>query len=146
MRVERMPPVMVSCAATVRLRAFSRASTTSSIDCSSRPNTASPSTLRMMPSSTSSNLNAVASSSHLAVTRTLMPSIPLALKAIVGLPDLSKSAMRAVSISSMPDSLKPQVRSVRLRITDDWPERRRRSGSTVPVTISFISRGTPGTA
>ena len=46
----------------------------------------------------------------------------------------------------MPDSLKPQLRSTRLRMTADWPDRRRRSGSTVPVNISFISRGTPGTA
>ncbi len=82
---------------------------------------------------------AVSSSLHLAVTRTLMPSMPLALNAIVGLPMRSSSAMRSVSISSMPDSLRPQVRSVRLRMTADWPERRRRSGMTVPETIIFIS-------
>ena len=128
MRVERMPPVIVSCAATVRPFFLSRPSTTSSIACSSRPKTASPSTPRMIFSSVSSSLKAVASSSHLAVTRTLMPSMPLALKAMVGLPDLSSSAMRPVSISSMPDSLNPQVRNVRLRMTADWPERRRRSG------------------
>ncbi len=54
--------------------------------------------------------------------------------------------MRSASISARPDSDWPQVRRVRLRITELKPARRARSGSTVPVTISFISYGTPGTA
>ena len=78
--------------------------------------------------------------------RTLMPSMPLAWKAMVGLPSLSSSPMRVATISAMPDSLTPQVRSTRLRITAVWPVRRRRSGRMVPLNISRISLGTPGTA
>ena len=39
-----------------------------------------------------------------------------------------------------------RVRKVRERITDDWPDRLLRSGMMCPSIISFISRGTPGTA
>ena len=54
--------------------------------------------------------------------------------------------MRSATISAMPDSLAPQVRSTRLRMTAVWPMRRRRSGRMVPANISRISEGTPGTA
>ena len=47
--------------------------------------------------------------------------------------------MRSARISASPDSLCPQVRSTRLRITAAPPERFRRSGSTVPSIIIRIS-------
>ncbi len=49
-------------------------------------------------------------------------------------------------MSASPDSVWPQVRSTRLRITARTPARRCRSGITLAPTIVRISCGTPGTA
>ena len=110
------------------------------------PNTISPSSGRSSASSAARIASALASSAAFAVMRTLMPSMPLAWKASVGLPSTSSSSMRGASSSARPDSVWPQVRSTRLRITALTPARRCRSGSTVPRSIVCISCGTPGTA
>ena len=89
--------------------------------------------------------HASAESAPLAVIRTLMPSMPLARNASVGLPASSNSSMRPASISARPDSLWPHVRSTRLSMVALTPARRCRSPSTVPFIISRISYGTPGT-
>ena len=75
--------------------------------------------------------------------RTLMPSMPLARKAIVG---LVWTSTRAEIISARVDSATPHVRKVRLMITACSPDRCWRSGITALSTISCISWGTPGTA
>ena len=74
--------------------------------------------------------------------------MPLARNASVGAvaPAVSSSAMCGASFSARPDSLSPQVRSVRDRMTGSVPARRARSGRIAPRTISCISYGTPGTA
>ena len=114
--------------------------------CPSAPNTIPPRTARRRASSAASTMSAAASSPAFAVMRTLMPSIPLARNARVGLPSASSSAIRGASISASPDSLWPQVRSTRLPMIALTPARRCRSGSTVPSIIVRISCGTPGTA
>ena len=62
---------------------------------------------------------------------------------MVGLPPAASSAaIRGASSSARPDSLIPHVRTTRLTITDASPcsaIRRRRSGSTARVNISYIS-------
>ena len=75
--------------------------------------------------------------------RTLIPSMPLARKAMVGFVCVST---RDEIISARLDSATPHVRSVRLRITASSPDLARRSGTTARSSISFISWGTPGTA
>jgi hypothetical protein len=110
---------------------------------SSTPKTRSPSSPRSSRSSTSISAAASSSVAALAVKRTHRPSIPRAKKAIVGL--VWPSTRWAIS-SDSPDSDVPHVRSVRLTIVDRSPDRASRSGSTARATISFISRGTPGTA
>ena len=71
--------------------------------------------------------------------RTLMPSMPLARNAIVGLPTVSSASTRGPTISASVDSAVPHVRSVRLRMTEVSPDRRFRSGSTTAPTIACIS-------
>ena len=88
-------------------------------------------------------MRALASSPAFAVTRTLMPSMPLARKAIVG---FDCESTRAAIISASVDSATPHVRNTRLKITACSPDRARRSGMTARSTISCISWGTPGTA
>ena len=67
--------------------------------------------------------------------------MPLARNASVGAPGppASRSTMWSASFSARPDSLSPQVRSVRDRITATVPARWARSGRMAPVTISCIS-------
>ena len=82
-------------------------------------------------------------SAALAVSRTLIPSIPDARKAMVGF--VCRSTRWPMS-SARVDSAVPHVRSMRLTITDRGPARRCRSGTTARSTMSRISAGTPGTA
>ncbi len=84
---------------------------------------------------------ASSSSSALTVIRTLRPSIPLAKKASVGAPGPapSSSVMWSASRSARPDSLSPQVRSVRDRMTATVPARRARSGRIAPAMMICIS-------
>ena len=106
---------------------------------SSMPNTMSPRIPTSSATSSASTRSASSEVGALAVIRTLSPSMPLARKAMVAWPDASSSSIRPASSSARPDSLWPQVRSVRLRMTACTPARRCRSGSTVPETISCIS-------
>ena len=141
-----MPPVSDSAAARVWPRSRSMSSTTDSIVSPSTPKMSGPSTLRTSTSSASSSAATAAASAPLAVIRTLRPSPPEARNASVAVPVRSSSSMRSASSSARPDSDSPQVRRVRLPMTAPTPARRCRSGRTVPVIISFISQGTPGTA
>ena len=65
--------------------------------------------------------------------------MPLARKASVGLPIASSSSMRPASSSARRDSLCPQVRSTRERMTRVKPARRVRSGRIVACIIWCIS-------
>ena len=113
---------------------------------SSTPNTMGPTMLRTRASSSASRVSASVSLAALAVIRTFRPSMPLARKASVGPPSVSRRSISSARSSASPDSDWPHVRSVRDRMTLAIPARRFRSGRTVPSTIWRISQGTPGTA
>ena len=127
--------------------------TASSMASSSIPNTTSPAALTRVrlisASSASRRSEAVTASSARTVTRTLMPSIPLARKAMVAPVPVgpasgpSSWAMCAPSVSARPDSLIPQVRMTRLAMTPVLSPRsairRRRSGTMPRSNMSDIS-------
>src|SRR6266540_999218 len=136
MRAPIIPPVSDSASPSVSPSASSASATACSIVSSSTPNTRSPSTARSSASSAASTSRAVGSSGAFTVMRTFSPSTPLARKASVHVPASSRCSMRSARRSASPDSLSPHVRNVRLMITADVPERRRRSGSTAAVMIS----------
>ena len=122
-REDMTPPVKDSPTVSVMFLARNLSSTTVSIVSSSTPNTISPSNSRKSVSSLANMSNAAASSLAFAVIRTLIPSMPLAKKASVGLPILSNWSIRSARTSARPDSLFPQVRSTRLRMTVRSPDR-----------------------
>ena len=101
----------------------------------------------MAASCSSSRSAATAPSAARTVRRTLIPSIPLARKAIVAVasPEArwSSSSMYPARASPSPDSLMPQVRSTRLAmVPGDSPRsaiRRCRSGAMARSNMSAIS-------
>ena len=94
---------------------------------------------RSSVSSSSSTCTTASSLSALAVTRTLSPSMPLARKAMVARPLRSSASRRSPQSSPRRASDVPQVRRVRLRMTEETPARRFRSGMTVPSSMMRIS-------
>ena len=140
------PPVTDSASPSVSPRSRNICSTTDSMVSVSTPNTMSP----MAPRTVSSHLSKIATTSawveDFAVSRTLMPSHPLAKNASVGLPTLSSCSITPKRRSFNPLSLSPHVRSTRLEITDAEPERISKSGNIARSNISYNSYGTPGTA
>ena len=146
----RRPPIRppVTDSATPRVQPWVRRSsrTTDSIVSASTPNTMSLISRRTRCSQVSSTSCTVSTESDFAVSRTLMPSQPLARKANVGLPTSSNSLITVSSRSLRADSDSPHVRNTRDAITDCDPLRCSKSGRMARANMSCISWGTPGTA
>ena len=140
------PPVTDSANPRVSPRSRNICNTTDSMVSVSMPNTMSPMAARTVPSHLSKIATTSACVEAFAVSRTLMPSHPLAKNARVGLPTPSSCSITPKRRSFNPLSLSPHVRNTRLEITEAEPDRTNKSGKIARSNISYSSYGTPGTA